>query len=91
MSLSCSCRSKTITNCVAETTEVYSLTILEAGSLKLRHWEGCDVTREARGILPCPLQVLVAPGAPCCPWLVGVSLPSLSLPSDCRLLLCLCL
>ena len=45
-------------------TEMYSLTVLEANSLKSKHWQGCAPPEVLREDPSCLCQLLVVPGVP---------------------------
>ena len=74
------------TGCL-KTTEIYCLSVLEAGSRKSRCLSGHGLSKLLKEDLSSPLQ---ASGSPRVPWLMATSLPSLSLSSHDVLPVCLC-
>jgi len=59
----CSQNEKTHTH-THKMTEVYSLTVLEADSLKSKHWQGCAPPAALREDPSCLCQLPVVPGVP---------------------------
>ena len=57
---------------------IYSLTVLEAGSLKSRCWQGHTPSKGSRGGPPLPLLIS---GGSVVPWLVAALFQSLLAPS----------
>ena len=67
-------------------TEIYSLTVLEAGRLKSRCQQDHIPSEDSRGPSPCLLQFMVNQGIP---WIVAAS-PNLCLGLHMTFSLCLC-